>query len=185
MSSMSISDFNNPWNFFSLMMAGDDVLYGWLRQQRLLPETLACNAKDCGGTMTLKVFSRAPGGLIFRCDRNRSHQQAARANSFFEKSNLTVQDILLFCKSYLDRLSLYQCAQFSGMSYGSTSVNWASMIREMFKEYFQRVIRSRQLSGVFEIDESLFGRRVKHNRGNPNKGLKVSNLEKKKYMFYL
>ncbi|KAK3107606.1 hypothetical protein FSP39_018210 [Pinctada imbricata] len=59
------------------------------------------------------------------------------------------------------------------MTYKSTAVNWASFVRELFKEYFHRHIRCRKLSGEIEIDESLFGRRVKHNRGNPNKGVKI------------
>lgn len=53
-------------------------------------------------------------------------------------------------------------------------INWASFVREMFKEYFYRNLRFRKLHGVIEIDESLFGRRVKFHRGNPSRGLKVN-----------
>lgn len=80
---------------------------------------------------------------------------------------------MVFLKSYLEKSSLAQCAKFSGMAYGSTAVNWASFTRELFKEYFYTNLRLRKLQGVIEIDESLFGRRVKFHRGNPHRGLKA------------
>jgi hypothetical protein len=40
-------------------------------------------------------------------------------------------------------------------------------------EYHYRHVRNTKLTGEIEIDESLFGRRVKHNRGNPHRGLKI------------
>ncbi|XP_078329246.1 uncharacterized protein LOC111114334 [Crassostrea virginica] len=46
-------------------------------------------------------------------------------------------------------------------------------IHEEFKEYFYTDLRHRTLRGVVEIDKSLFGRRVKFHRGNPNLGMKV------------
>lgn len=36
------------------------------------------------------------------------------------------------------------------------------------------LIKTKKLSGTVEIDESLFGRRVKHHRGDPNRGVKVT-----------
>lgn len=44
---------------------------------------------------------------------------------------------------------------------------------KLFKEHFHLVIRHRQLSGEVEIDESLFGRKIKHNRGNPHGSMRV------------
>lgn len=124
--------------------------------------------------MSPKTMVRAPGGSIYRCSKNRDHTRASRTYSLFEKSNLLIQDIMLFIKFFLDKCSPSQCARFSGMSYDSSSVNWASFIREIFKEYFYRNLRFKKLRGVIEIDESLFGRRVKFHRGNPNRGLKVN-----------
>lgn len=80
----------------------------------------------------------------------------------------------LFIKSYLEKNSLAQCARFTGMAYRSTAVNWASFMREVFKEYFNNTLRNVKLQGIVEIDESLFGRRVKYHKGNPNRGLKAS-----------
>lgn len=173
---MTTSDFNNPWNFFSLMMLSDDEVYQWFRMHGLLATTISCNSDGCEGRMVLKSSSRSVGGAVFRCMVNRLHTRACRTNSFFEKSNLTLQDIVLFIKSYLDGSSLSQCARFSGVAYKSTTVHWGSFIRELFKEYryFEVHIKTKKLTGTVEIDESLFGRRVKHHRGDPNRGLKVT-----------
>ena len=173
---MSIDDFSNPWNFYSLMMLPDSELYEWFRRNGLLAETIACQTEGCGGDMSLKQLATSQGGSIFRCNVNRNHQKPCRTFSFFEKSNLLIQDIMLFLKSYLDRMSLHQCAKFAGIAYGSTAVNWASFVREVFKENFERSVKCEKLSGIIEIDESLFGRRVKHHRGNPNVGLKVNKI---------
>jgi transposase-like protein len=51
------------------------------------------------------------------------------------------------------------------MAYKSSAVDWANYIRDWFVEYYYRDIRSTKFSGIVEIDESLFGRRVKYNKG--------------------
>ena len=76
-------------------------------------------------------------------------------------------------KSYLDKKTLLQCSIFSGIGYTSTGVNWASLLRELFKEYFFLHTRHRVLSGEVEIDGSLLGRKMKYHRGNPRPGLHV------------
>lgn len=169
--------FSNPWFFFFTLFTRPEVeVQEWCRTHSLLATIFPCPYDGCEGHRSPKLMARASGGSIYRCSRNRDHTSASRIYSFFEKSNLQIQDIMLFIKSYLDTCSLAQCARFFGMSYGSTAVNynWASFVREMFKEYFYRNLRFRKLQGVIEIDESLFGRRVKFHRGNPSRGLKVN-----------
>lgn len=160
--------------FFTLFTRPEVEVQEWCRTHSLLATIFPCPYDGCEGHRSPKLMARASGGSIYRCSRNRDHTSAFRIYSFFEKSNLQIQDIMLFIKSYLDTCSLAQCARFLGMSYGSTAVNWASFVREMFKEYFYRNLRFRKLQGVIEIDESLFGRRVKFHRGNPSRGLKVN-----------
>ncbi len=117
-----------------------------------------------------KRFGKSCGASL-RCNLNHSHEVSILSHSFFENSKLTIQDILVFVKYYLEKSTLKQCARFAGMSYGSTAVDWACMIRELFKEHYQLHISGNVLSGEIEIDESLFGRRVKYHRGNPGAGL--------------
>ena len=142
-----------------------------MRDHGLLARTIPCHR--CSGSMFLKIKADRNGGEVFRCRNNRAHQKAIRTFSFFEKIHIEIQDVIVFIKSYLDKMTLLQCSVFSGIDYGSTACNWASYMRELFKEYFHRHIRHRRIGGEIEIDESLFGRRVKFHRGNPNKGLKV------------
>jgi hypothetical protein len=53
------------------------------------------------------------------------------------------------------------------MSFTTTAVTRAYFIRELFKEHFHNTIRVKKFTGAVEIDESLFGRRMKFNRGKP------------------
>lgn len=167
------ADFDNPWNFY-LFQQTDEEVYFWCRKNGILATSFPCHVENCTVEMTLANLSRAPGGVIFRCNCNRLHTKSSRAYSFFDKSNLVLQDIILFIKSYLEKNSLAICARFSGMAYKSTAVNWACFMKEVFKEYFHNTLRNVKFQGIVEIDESLFGRRVKYHKGNQNRGLKVS-----------
>ena len=59
-----------------------------------------------------------------------------------------------------------------GLSYHRTAVEWSKKLRDLYIEYYVRNIRHVILDGIVEIDESLFGRRVKYHKGNP-RGSKV------------
>lgn len=63
------------------------------------------NAENCIGDMTRAALSRAPGGVIIRCSVNRQHTMSSRSYSFFDRSNLVLQDIILFIKSFLNKNS--------------------------------------------------------------------------------
>jgi len=52
-------------------------------------------------------------------------------------------------------------------------VDWGSFVREVKKEFYHRNLKNRKLSGQFEIDDSLFGRKIKYHRGNRSKGLRI------------
>ncbi|XP_060586599.1 uncharacterized protein LOC132742260 [Ruditapes philippinarum] len=123
--------------------------------------------------MELCKRSRRSTGFTLRCNRNRNHECASRKYSFFEKSKLTIQDIMVFIQTYLEANTLYQCSRQSGIHYQSAGVDWGSFIRELFKEHFHTHVLNRKLKEVIEIDESLFGRRIKQHRGNHRKGCKI------------
>ena len=184
---IEICDLENPWNFFYLFLSSDSTINSWCRANRLLASTIKCRSKvktgqnddgtaiyeECGGDMFVKERAGKPGSSTFRCINNRNHEKGIRAYSFFEKAHITIPDIMLFIKSYLDKLTLRQCSIFSGISYRSTAVNWGCFMRELFKDHFQKNITNRKISGEIEIDESLFGRRIKFHRGNPRPGLRI------------
>ncbi|MCG7867879.1 MAG: IS1595 family transposase [Candidatus Thiodiazotropha taylori] len=168
---ISFADFGNPWNFFHVFLSEERLAHSWCRSNGLLAKSLPCHI--CGAETELRYRANYVASESFRCTRNSSHERQTRTYSFFEGAKLPVNDIMLFLKSYIEGNSLKQCATFAGMSYGSTAVDWATYIRDMFKDYFKRNIEPQVLSGEIEIDESLFGRRVKYHRGNPNVGVKV------------
>ena len=144
------SDFNNPWNFYYLFLSDESTIQNWCTDNGLLARSIKCTAnvnfedtetgqvqsRTCGGLMILKPRLSKPDNTIFSCSLHNRHEQAYRTYSFFEKSNLTISDIMVFIKSYLDNLTLMQCARFTGIAYKGTAVNWASFIRELFKEFF-------------------------------------------------
>ena len=50
------------------------------------------------------------------------------------------------------------------MNYSSTSVDWANFVREPLKFWVHETLPT-MMSGIVEIDESLFRRRIKYHRG--------------------
>ena len=175
-----IRDFKNPWNFYFLFMCDEETITNWCRANGLLASSITCPVKvkagagkkgsqimkECGGLMLPKSRS-------FRCTENRNHERTELSYSFFNKTQLTIPDVMVFIKNYLDNLTLLQCSKFTGIAYKSTAPNWSSYMREMFKEHFHRNTKHVKFSGTIEIDESFFGRKMKYHKGNPSSGLKI------------
>ncbi|XP_060590076.1 uncharacterized protein LOC132745237 [Ruditapes philippinarum] len=172
-SEISFSDFSNPWTFYALFSRDDLTVATWLIEQGLLGRSRPCERADCDGDMRLARRSGRPLGYTLRCNRSRDHEVSIMKYSFFERSKLDVRDIMQLIKTYLEGLSLGMTSRYAGVSYTGTAVDWGSFIRELMKEYFHVRLSQKKMSGIVEIDESLFGRRVKFHRGDPNKGLKV------------
>ena len=51
------------------------------------------------------------------------------------------------------------------MNYSTTAVDWANFVREPMKYWVHVHMSQMRMSGTVEVDESLFGRRVKYHRG--------------------
>ena len=58
------------------------------------------------------------------------------------------------------------------MDYRHTAVNWASYIGELFCQYVFDTYERITFDGEVEIDESIFGRKVKYHKGQP-RGLRI------------
>lgn len=96
------ADFLNPWTFCQFLQRARTML---TMAVDILATSFACYAENCTGEMTPAALSRALGGVIFRCSVNRQHTKSSRSYSFCDRSNLVLQDIILFIKSYLDKNS--------------------------------------------------------------------------------
>ena len=90
-----------------------------------------------------------------------------RKYSFFEGSACDIRDLMIFLKQYLEGNSLHQCVLATGMDYRHTAVDWANFIRELFCQYVYDKYNMTMFKGDVEIDESLFGRKIKYHKGEP------------------
>ena len=165
---ITVSDINNPFNRFTLLLQSREEIVRWLMKEGLLADTVKCDR--CQVDCRLSIRDRAIDGLVWRCPLR--HEISVRRHSFFAKSHLHLPDIINFLITYAEGQSLWRCSQVAGVGYGSTAVDWASFCRDLFVEYYAQHIRDEKFSGEVEIDESLFGRRTKYHRGDP-RGLKV------------
>lgn len=161
----TFDDLLNPWNFYSLFLQDDSVVFLWLRQQGLLAETIPCCNETCNGLCKLSPRKGKRGGFTFRCSRNKNHEYSMFKFSYFENGHTDPRDVMQFVKSYLDKCTLKLCSIHSGVNYSKTAVAWGSYLREVCVDWFVRSFQGRKLSGEIEIDESLFGRKWKHHRG--------------------
>lgn len=176
------ADLNITWNFHALMVWEWDKVLAWLRKQQLLviPQNLLCT--DCNTYCKEGDHKDKIDKKVLRC-KQRNHQISIRKFSFFENSKFSIQDIFQFIICFLQKHTLSQISLICGMNYTRTAVAWASTCRQIcmefvYKTLFQSDLNSThlQLSGHVEIDESMFGRKTKHHRGDGSKGLKVSNI---------
>jgi hypothetical protein len=121
--------------------------------------------------MRLNKRKRHVDDNTWRCAK---HEKSIRTYSFYEKTRFAIPDCMQFTKNYLMKTTLLQASINAGINYKSTAVEWAKRHRQLFKEWVWEVVLDAplQFQGVVEIDESMFGRRTKHNRGNST-GMKV------------
>ena len=167
----TFADWANPWNFYQLLLQPNEKVFEWLRKNRLLWSGGVCPC--CGGEVRLNQRKRFRDGVSWRCTNNRAHEVSIRENSFFARSHFDVRDLLQFTKDFLDGHSLRTCARFGGLDYKKTSVDWANLVRDIFRQYIGDELPGLTFSGEVEVDESLFGRKCKYNRGNPAKGVQI------------
>jgi len=175
------SDFSNPWNFYALMQSSDSVVHSWMRERGLLLTTYTCTKENCQRKMKVCPRPNKKDGFTLRCEAKNCSEFGIRKNSLFEGSHFTFQDLMYFLKCFLEGQLLISMSKQTGMAYKSTSVEWAKTVRELFKQYIFEYVHGMNdmiFDELTELDESIFGRRVKYHKGNPNIGVKVSKLLK-------
>ena len=176
-SNITFSHFQNPSNFFTLVFLPMQQLISWLMDNHLLKSMMMC--EKCGEECKLSHRKDKIDDFTWRCRNIKQHhdrkdfERSIRQYSFFHHSHFTIQDIFVFIISFLQKQTLLQCSKLSGIDYKRSSIDWASFIQEIFKQYVYECYQTVQLEGEVEIDESLFGKKCKFNHGNPHTGLKV------------
>lgn len=109
---------------------------------------------------------------VWKCVQCRI-ERSLRGNSFFSGSHFPLADIMNFIVTFAQGAKLHQLSFVTGMCLHSTVIDWCNFLRDVIKQYVFDEMQTLQMSGIIEVDESLFGRRVKFHRGNPNRGVKV------------
>ena len=113
---MTLSDLNNPFNRFSLLLSDNAILIQWLQQVGLLASNVRCDR--CDVDCRLSIRERAIDGFVWRCPAR--HEISVRRHSFFAQSHLHIPDVMNFVISYAEGQSLWKCAQAAGIRYSST-----------------------------------------------------------------
>ena len=168
---ITLEDLGNPYNRYSLLMIPAAMFIRWLIGQHLLAPEVNCD--KCSHPCNLQLRGRALDGMQWRCTKNTGHEISVRRYSFFQGSHFFCQDLFNFVITYLEGASLAYCARVCGLYYANTAVDWAQYMRDLFMQWVADTLLHVKFTGVVEIDESMFGRRVKYHKGNPNVGLKV------------
>ena len=157
------------------MSSTKDDFIEWLQQNGLLLQSYDCTGEGCGGKCNRCKRTGKSEGHTMRCNKNRNHEYSIKTNSVFSGTKVPLRALMVYFRSFLNQDSMRLSASEAGIDYKHTAVDWSNMIRAMFMEYVYVEVHTKlmKLSGTIEIDESLFGRKVKAHRGNPNHGLKV------------
>ncbi|XP_066921897.1 uncharacterized protein [Clytia hemisphaerica] len=159
---LSFEDLENPYNFYNLMQS--PIFNQWLRKNKLLTDHLECEKCD-GRQCTLMKRVKHINGESFRCKGSNSHEYSIRKFSFFENTKYAIQDVLAFVLEFCLSSTMKRNSKVTGVSYGKTSVDYCSYIREICVEYVWKCQSKMKFTGTVEIDESLFGRKIKDNKG--------------------
>lgn len=165
------NDLINPYNLFTLLMSTPDLLLEWLCTHGLIANTLTCN--ECQKPCRLYLRQKAIDGWSWRCTRNKNHELSIRKFSFFSGSHLYLQDILLFCYTYISGQSLKQCSKDTGIGYSKSCVDWGSFIRDLCVQWVHEEVPKIKFKGPCQLDESHYGREVKFWKGQAYNGLDV------------
>ena len=125
----------------------------------LLANEVTC--RTCGTPAKLGKRQRSKDGYTFRCLVSK-HEYGMRKNSFLEGSAYNIRELMIFfIKYYLEGNSLHQCALATGMDYWHTAVDWGSFIRDLFCQYVHDSYGLTMCEGNVELDDSLFGQKIK------------------------
>lgn len=165
---------HKKWRFEDLLKLLHDkkTLIDWLMDEELIAKTQVCQC--CGSEMKLIGCNDRSDGYKWECRRqinNKRHkvEKSIRAGSWFEKCNMTLEEILKFTYWWCQDLDQAQIKHELGIS-SNTAVDWDMFCRETCEVTLEN--QSEKLGGegkVVQIDESKFGKR-KYHRGHRVEG---------------
>ena len=157
-----LKDFDNLWNITTVCNQNVEDFLQWLWSNNLLldPSTFPC--PKCNSGLVWYKKSGRPYGIL-QCSQG--HALSVLHNSFFSNSQIPLPDHFMFMREFVYGSSLKKCCRDSGISYTCAGVTWASYYRDIFIQDVFEQLKVVKLRGVEEIDESLFGNKIKYHRG--------------------
>ena len=160
----------NPFAFNRLLNIPFDNIRDltlWLQREGLLRIHVFCTR--CPARVSLNNRKSNRDGCSYRCGGLKKHEITVREGTLFKAFRYSLPDVLCFMRSYLMGLTIQRCSKEVRISYNTTGIKWALLIRNVmqeviWREYFSKTSKY-QLPGPVQIDEKLFGKKRKHNRG--------------------
>ena len=140
----------------------------WLKQDGLLAASRACSI--CASEMKWAECMDRSDGYLWKCQKQlngKRHQseKSIREGSWFEKSNLTIEEVLKFTYWWCQDMKQWQIKQQLGLG-SHTAVDWDMFCREVCEvALFQRREKIGRPGKLVQIDESKIGKR-KYHRGH-------------------
>ena len=98
---ITLSDFSNPWNFYSLFMKNDKEVNEWLRSEHFLLDDFLC--RKCNTVCRIAERKDKSGSQSFSCVKNKNHEYSIFTYSYFSKCHADYRDIFQFIHGYLEK----------------------------------------------------------------------------------
>lgn len=149
-----------------------DYAIEWLKEEKLLATNRICDI--CHSDMMLRDCSDRSDGYVWECRRQigrKRHrtEKSIREGSWFEQSNLSIEEVVKFTYWWTQGLEQWQIKQQLGLG-SHTAVDWDMFCRELCEV---TLFENREKLGgpgkVVQIDESKIGKR-KYHRGHVVEG---------------
>ncbi len=166
---------NSKWTYDLLkeeMLCNKDRLIGWLMDEKLIAKSRKCG--HCNEMMKLVIANDRSDGFKWECRRQINGKRhrveiSIRKDSWFEKSNLTLEEIVKLTYWWCRGVSQEDIRHEVNVS-EHTAVDWDSFCRESCEVTLLE--RENKIGGpgkTVQIDESKFGKR-KYHRGHKVEG---------------
>lgn len=163
------------WTYDELkdrVLCNRETLIGWLMNEGMIASKRACPV--CGENMELVECTDRSDGYKWECRKranNKRHKSTVsiRKGSWFEQSNLTLEEIIKFTYWWSEGLTQEQIKKQLHIN-ANTAVDWDMFCRETCEVTIQK--KSEKIGGegkVVQIDESKVGKR-KYHRGHRVEG---------------
>ncbi len=164
---------NEDWIFKDLIraMPTTEAAILFCAKHQLLANTSTC--QNCNISRSIFLDQSVPDGIIWKCTSCES-KKFIRSGSFFERSKLSLEQILLFSYGWARDWPFKDCNIESGGMAAHTQVDWGNFMRNICEDDIRRhscIVGGFDIDAngtltpkVVEIDESILSK-AKYHRG--------------------